>query len=1014
MPREAVCREAVDARARVPYTSLTPTHGRPAPGRVHALWIGSSDDPHLARQGLAMPLPADDQLSLETLRSPRSPEPRGSGVGAVWLTAGPVGEPIEALLLEMLKSAQPSRRLRETLIEEFGRPVKRLEVVLEYLGLALVGRDANGPCPLELVEPRHERDLWRDALLTPAGPCPLGLIVETSDQGRAILMHEVFGELDAAQQELIRRYAARALTGEPHARILEAMRRDGDEPEPTLAAARRRVQGLDPSVLFSADGAVRVQLGSLSRTTRDLLREGVQGEQLFILPANLFAGKTNYADIEFLVYLNFFARARVRTRIVGTAQQQRTLMRLLTLTVFGLFDPALEAQPTFEQLRRHYGVPDREAWGLFHASYETFAVRADPGPRSRILAIDDYVDFTVLTPAGAQLRVGPGSGSEVRMHPRGGGFEVRIASRDGRERSKHLRLPAPRRAGALASEALDRAVRFSTDRPRFGVTPLGTSHGFDPAGDLSSLVVWVNGKGILLDPSPEALAYLGELGVDAVDVPYVLLTHIHADHDGGLLEKLLSGRRTTILASDVVFRMFAEKTRLITGHDIAREAFVRHVAVDPGRPVTIEVAGEPVVLEARWNLHPIPTNGFTISVGGRRLGYSGDTKYDPELLGDLRDRGRLTADQFGRLMHFFWSPDGTPTVDLLFHEAGVPPIHTDRKALEALPDPVKARTHLVHIADADVPEGALPGKARTFETHVLLPATAEMRDRLLLETLRLVSYMYDTPRDVLDELARRADVLDWQVDDVIIRKGSVERGEPLHFFVIADGEVAVKDGRRSLARLVKGDSFGEWGISHQRGFRVADVVALRACRSLRFGEAEYWWLVERQPVVQTRISRIRSLLPRLSAAQHRARVQGDRLPADGQRLLASMTATQLSGLALFGEVQSFGRGESVLTEGAPADGFYVLLSGHLVATVGDRLIGELSEGDGFGEMGLLDGGRRGASVTVVSADAEALFMSARSFRGMLDTMPAFAWDVWETAARRREASPTSAGTEERL
>jgi len=34
------------------------------------------------------------------------------------------------------------------------------------------------------------------------------------------------------------------------------------------------------------------------------------------------------------------------------------------------------------------------------------------------------------------------------------------------------------------------------------VTILGSSHGFDPHGDTSGYVVWVNGKGIMVDPPP--------------------------------------------------------------------------------------------------------------------------------------------------------------------------------------------------------------------------------------------------------------------------------------------------------------------------------------------------------------------------------------------------------------------------------------------------------------------------------------------------------------------------------
>ena len=94
----------------------------------------------------------------------------------------------------------------------------------------------------------------------------------------------------------------------------------------------------------------------------------------------------------------------------------------------------------------------------------------------------------------------------------------------------------------------------------------------------------------------------------------------------------------------------------------------------------------------------------------------------------------------------------------------------------------------------------------------------------------------------------------------------------------------------------------------------------------------------------------------------------------------------------------------MVREGDPADAFYVLLSGHLQAAVGGRSVRELAEGDGFGEIALLQGGRRTATITVVSADAEVLVMRRQEFDTMLATMPAFAWGIWEAATTRVEAS----------
>lgn len=941
----------------------------------------------------------------------REPElPRG-----VWLTGGAVRTRIETLLIEMLEPHQLSPVLQESVIEELGRPVKRIDVILEYLGLRLVGEDSEGEIPLLLAASISGRDPWREALLVPGGECPIGVMVNTWDRGQVALIHEVFGGFSPAQKSLVRRYAALAARGEPHERIVQALSAGPDGAHgfaDLLAGARREVQLADASILISPDGQIRVQLGSLSDTTRNLLREGFEGEQVFVLPSTLFEGKTNYSDVEFLVYLNFFVLGRRRTRIVGTEEQWRALKRLLTLTVFGLFDPEAPEPPPFERLRDVYGVPDRETYAFLRTAYDRYSARGVPDPGGAILGIEEYVDFVVLEgeeTAVPLLREGdrgePATLGEVRVRPRlQAGVEVSIVQSDGRSVAKRLEPSPPRRKVTVIPKTLRRVIQFATDRPRFGVTPLGTSHGFDPSGDLTSFVIWLNGKGVLVDPSPESLAYLDQIGVAPVDLPYVILTHVHADHDGGLLEKILGGGRTTVIASDPVFRTFLEKVRVLTGHDVEREGLVTQLSANPGAAVVFEVGGEPAILETRWNLHPIPTNGFKLSFGDRTFGYSGDTQYDPALLAGLREEGKLTPAQYDALVHFFWSPDGVSKVDLLYHEAGIPPIHTAKETLQALPEPVRSRTFLVHVADKDVPEGFVPAKPTLFDTHVLLPASERGRERILLEALRPVSHLYDLPAESLQELLREAEVREYAADEVIIEKGPVGKEQPLHFYVVADGRVAVRDGRRLVATLRKRDSFGEWGISHQRGFRVADVVATRRSQCIRFSEAQYWWLIGRHPVVQERISKIRSFLPRLQLAQARARLKSAADPSAGQSVIAAMTANQLSGFAMFSEAREFKLGQPIVVEGEEADGFYILLSGHLIATVGGRLVGELSEGDVFGEMGLLEGGRRAATVTVVSADAEVLSMSRRSFQNLLQAMPMFSWGIRETAALRRAAS----------
>lgn len=939
-----------------------------------------------------------------------TPLPRG-----IWLSPGPVETNIESLLMQMLEPNQPNPRLRHSLVEELSRRVKRKDVVLEYLGLREAGIDQKDDISLLLVTPdqsNQSNDLWRKILLFRRGDCPIGFVVNTCDQGAVILVHEVFSHLTDLQKDLIRKYAALAVQGLTHERIVERLSHSecqAGEYVEIINDARRRMQFLDPSVLFSSDCHIRVQVGSISQTTKNILREGIKGDYLFILPKNLFEGKTNYADVEFMVYLNFFVRKGMRTRIAGTARQEEALERLLNLTIFGLFNPHA-SEPSFEELHEAYGIPDEETFGFFRMAYEKYSIRRGFSPQGPILGMEDYMNFVVFDEEGPTVIpiLEKQDGEKDVLHRKvrvvaqpDGTFDVQITQPNGKPTEKTLVVTPPDKMLAPIPEELRRSIQFATDRPHFGVTPLGTSHGFDPAGDLTSLVVWCNGRGILVDPSPEALGYLDQIGVAQTDLPYVFLTHVHADHDGGVIEKLLSGGRTTVIASDVVFRSLVEKAKLVTGHDFKKEGLVDHLPANPGVPSWIDVGEETTKLETRWNLHPIPTNGFNLTMGGKTFGYSGDTQYDPDLIRQLKSEEKLSQRQYDDLMYFFWDPDGKPKVDLLYHEAGIPPIHTEKEKLAVLPQGMKAKTSLVHIADRDVPQGFLPAKPPLFASQVLLPSTKRSRTGILLQTLRLVSYLHDFPAKLLERLLSMARIRVLEAGQVVITKGPTKRGEKLNFYVVADGEVAIKDGKRLITRLIKGDSFGEWGISHQRGFRTADVVATRPTQLMEFPEEAYQWMAEKHPAIQERIGRIRALLPRLQLARARAVQKTQQNPQRSQSVIENMNLNQLSAFAVFSEVKKFNMGESVVAEGEDADGLYILLSGHLTVTVRGKPVGELSEADVFGEVGLLEGGKRNATVEVASADAEVLFMSQENFKALLQSTPAFSFGIRAVAARRQ-------------
>ena len=87
--------------------------------------------------------------------------------------------------------------------------------------------------------------------------------------------------------------------------------------------------------------------------------------------------------------------------------------------------------------------------------------------------------------------------------------------------------------------------------PAFGVTVLGNSHGFDKEGSVSGYVLWINGRGIMIDPPPYSTATLEREGLRSNMIVGIILTHCHADHDAGAFQKVRT--TTSVLALPFYF-----------------------------------------------------------------------------------------------------------------------------------------------------------------------------------------------------------------------------------------------------------------------------------------------------------------------------------------------------------------------------------------------------------------------------------------------------------------------------
>ena len=123
-----------------------------------------------------------------------------------------------------------------------------------------------------------------------------------------------------------------------------------------------------------------------------------------------------------------------------------------------------------------------------------------------------------------------------------------------------------------------------------------------------------------------------------------------------------------------------------------------------------------------------------------------------------------------------------------------------------------------------------------------------------------------------------------------------------------------------------------------------------------------------------------------------------------QPLFADMEPGQIQALAKSGRHLRYGKGEKIITQGDPGESMYVLSSGIAQVTVerDGRAsdLGELISGECFGEISLLTGQPRTASVTA-KTDCDIVEIDKPAMRDLLKQYPRLADHLSETLSTRQ-------------
>lgn len=204
-------------------------------------------------------------------------------------------------------------------------------------------------------------------------------------------------------------------------------------------------------------------------------------------------------------------------------------------------------------------------------------------------------------------------------------------------------------------------------------------------------------KRLLYDCGSDARHSLGELGVDAQDIPEVFVSHLHADHVGGLewlaLRRYFGNRRangsTRLYLPNALDPDIWEKTlrgglgTLEVDPAVLRTFFT----VQPLNPNQSLRLGDCGVMKIFTTVHHYdgdqlqPCFGCRIvTQGGKKILYTCDTQFVPNPMRQL----------------YAWA-------DVIFHDCETAPfkstIHAHYEDLLTLPDDIRAKMHLVHYQD---------------------------------------------------------------------------------------------------------------------------------------------------------------------------------------------------------------------------------------------------------------------------------------------------------------------------
>lgn len=231
---------------------------------------------------------------------------------------------------------------------------------------------------------------------------------------------------------------------------------------------------------------------------------------------------------------------------------------------------------------------------------------------------------------------------------------------------------------------------------------LGTGSAFAKNYYNTNALLFSNGKTAMLDCGITAPLSLHKLGKTFDEIDALLISHIHADHIGGMEEyafqmKFVYGRKPLLFVPEPLVKPLWESS--LQGGLMQEDLLLLEDYFEV-RPVYAGIGTE---ILPGLTVEPIPTKhiankpNFSYLINGTFF-YSADMKFDDDLLKTLCKRGCTT----------------------IFHDCQLRPpgaVHTTLDELRSLPEGIQERIWLMHYDDTMPQYEGRTGSMRFVEQH---------------------------------------------------------------------------------------------------------------------------------------------------------------------------------------------------------------------------------------------------------------------------------------------------------